>query len=219
MRELIFSDFFSIIKYQLKNFEIAYFSITDNYKLDEFCMEYYKKFNRNPYFVNKWYAMDLFHKFFLEEISDKKIFTSMSLLEFGGGLGISAAFFAKTGFNIISTDNEFFACSLISKTLKANNCGGYVINCDWKYPPFKKKFDIITGIDIIYDKESVETVSKSFFELIKKKGILYSANFTNYAFGLLTRKLKKIFLCVLEHTKKNTGKEIKICKYLNQNHQ
>ena len=215
MTAIDFKNYFFVAEYCLKKKKIFYYSISDNYKLDEFCIKYYNKFKSNPYFVNKWYSMDLFHIYFFKEIRDNFFFSRSEILELGGGLGISANVFASAGFKIYCIDREFYSCKLINESKKLNSLPSInSVNCDWNTPPFKKKFDIIIGIDIIYEKENVEPLYNCVRNFLSEKGFFYLANFSNYALGMLKKKMSKEFKIEKELKKNKSGHQLEIFKFI-----
>jgi len=145
----LFNQYFKQIEYQTINSTLKFYGIPDNYLLDEFCQLYYETYNHNPYFVNKWYAMELLHKNLAAEIHNNNISADSRILELGAGLGITASYLKKLGLNLVAIDNEFLACYITLNTAAANSQKISAVSCDWNFPAFKNKFDAIIGCDII----------------------------------------------------------------------
>jgi hypothetical protein len=209
-----FEKFFSLKEYIFDEQKFFYYGISDNYKLDEFCTNFFYKFKRNPYFINKWYAMDFAHKFILNDLYNLN-FDSI-ILEMGTGLGISPVFFEKNGFSTVSFDFEFYSIYLTQRTQNVNGIkSNKIVVNDWNYSCFKNKFDAIVGIDIIYDKENVEPITTFIQSQLAKNGFFYIANFENYAYDLLIKKLTESFQLIEKKTEMNLTQKIVVCKFYN----
>ena len=196
--------YFNLSNYNFNENNIEYYSIIDNYKLDDFCQIFYEKNNSNPYFINKWYAMDSMHKFLYKNLTNKNNY----ILELGSGLGITYSLLKKYGFNIFSFDFEFFSCYLSKQTALKNKITPKIINADWNYSPFKNKFDTILGIDIIYDKINSLPIYNFINNNLKINGNVYIANFDNYAYDLLIKNFdnKNFKLSTFKSEKDNNYK-------------
>ncbi len=204
-------QFFKQATFKFSKNKIKYFSIKDNYELDEYCQLFFEKFQANPYFVNKWYSMDSFHRFLIKDLKNENL-KNKYILEFGAGLGITSALLKLYGYNILPADYQFSACMLINDSLKINLLDANAVNADWTNPPFKQ-FDAIIGADIIYEKESAEHIFNCISKTVKPNGLIYIANFDNYAYQLLIDKLNSKFSKLHSSQTKNLGHKIIINKF------
>jgi len=211
----LIKNWFSIKFLNIPPIKIKYYSIEDNYKLDEFCELYYEKFKRNPYFINKWYSTESFYKFLMKELCAEPDISDKIFLELGSGLGITPVFLKSYLKKIISIDYEYTSCLIGAATSKLNNCEKVRHICaDWSYPPFKTKFDIIIASDIIYEISSVNQVLKCIDEFLKINGILYIANFKNYAFDEFRKRTEPKFKMLFCQKKTSHTQKIQIYKFV-----
>ncbi|HPN29758.1 MAG TPA: hypothetical protein PKY81_02260 [bacterium] len=212
----LLNDWFVINDFQLNNISIKYYSLQDNYKLDEFCQVFYEKFKRNPYFVNKWYSTEKCYKFLLEEFSLNKL-NKFDVLELGSGLGLTGVFIHHYFKNIFSLDYEFLSCCLSNKTSKLNSINNiFNLCCDWKYLPFKNRFKIIIGLDIIYEIENIQPIINCLNSVLDTNGFFYLANFNNIALSDFVRclSLNPDFAILLKKKVRHHNKQICIYKIL-----
>ena len=185
----LLNDWFIIKDLQICNTLIKYYSIQDNYKLDDFCQLFYNIYKRNPYFINKWYSTEQCYKYFTNEF---RFTDEIKVLELGSGLGLTGVFINQFFKKIVSLDYEFISCYISNKTSKLNSINNiFNVCCDWKYPPFKSKFKIIIGLDIIYELDNIQPIINCLNSVLDTNGLFYIANFKNIAFTDFMKLISK----------------------------
>ncbi|HPP88004.1 MAG TPA: hypothetical protein PLM75_09120, partial [bacterium] len=212
-KELL-AKYFEPAIYKISKYSLKYFAVSDNYKLDEYCQIFYEYFKENPYFVNKWYSLDLFHHYIFKELK-RANFENKKIVELGAGLGITSAFLKKIlspkNIKLIPIDYQYSACMLINNTAQINNVSKNSVNCNWQYPPLKK-IDIVIGIDVIYEISTVVQLLECFDKILGKDSLIYLANFENYAFQTVIAELSKKYKILDCLEKKNSSQKIRLYK-------
>ena len=117
----------------------------------------YEKDEHLPYWADIWPSSEALFKI----CCNKTIERQSCICELGAGLGLISAAIAKQNptSEVISTDINFEANIYANENFKLNRIeNGNSLCCDWRFSPFKKKFNLILGADILYEERWIEPV-------------------------------------------------------------
>lgn len=136
--------------------------------LDAISEEEFEKDSQLPYWADLWPSSEMIFDY----CSKHPIKSGSMICEIGAGLGVVSAAIADSMNNsfLISTDINIESAYYIKENLKRNNLPGESACCDWRYSPFKSKFDIIIGADILYEERWTEPVLTFIKENLKPNG-------------------------------------------------
>lgn len=136
--------------------------------LESVSQEEFDRDEQLPYWADIWPSSEAIFEFCMSHPIKK----GSKICEIGAGLGIVTAAIsnsAKDSF-LISTDISKDSVYYIKENLKRNNLKGESSCCDWRFSPFKEKFDIIIGADILYEKRWTKPVLTFIKENLKPEG-------------------------------------------------
>lgn len=122
-----------------------------------------------PYWADLWPSSEIAIKRLPELIGDKPL----SICEIGCGLGDFSAILASYGHRVVATDYAEEGCIFTRHNAERNNVQVDVVAFDWRHNAFKEKFDIVVGVDILYELRWTEAVLTIVRELLKDTGRAY----------------------------------------------
>ncbi len=136
--------------------------------LNSVSQDEFDKDEQLPYWADIWPSSEAI----FEYCTKHPIKKGSKICEIGAGLGIISAAIsasAKESF-LVSTDISKDSVFYIQENLKKNKLKGESACCDWRYSPFKEKFDIIIGADILYEERWAKPVITFIKENLKPDG-------------------------------------------------
>lgn len=146
-----------ITEYQFNNKSFTFLTPADPDEiLDSVSQNEFEKDEQLPYWADIWPSSEAI----FEYCTNLSIKPNSKICEIGAGLGIIASaisYSLKDSF-LVSTDISKDSVYYIKDNFKRNNLQGESACCDWRYSPFKEKFDIIIGADILYEERWTEPV-------------------------------------------------------------
>jgi ETFB lysine methyltransferase len=110
---------------------------SEEYERDEFL----------PYWTDHWPSAQVLIEYLINNPAPRE----SRIIELGSGLGITTALLAESYPGIIATDISFAACSFARRNIGTVTVPA-VLCCDWRFPAFKQRADLIIGSDILYEK-------------------------------------------------------------------
>lgn len=146
-----------VIEYQLYNKNFSFLTPADPDEiLDSVSQQEFDKDEQLPYWADIWPSSEAIFEYCL----NLSVKPKSKICEIGAGLGIvaSAISFGLEDSLLVSTDISQDSVHYIKDNFKRNKLKGESTCCDWRYSPFKEKFDIIIGADILYEERWTEPV-------------------------------------------------------------
>lgn len=136
--------------------------------LNSITEEEFSKDEQLPYWADLWPSSEAIFDYCLNH----KVKNGVKICEIGAGLGIvSAAIAYNTSASLlVSTDISTDSVYYIKENFKRNNLAGESACCDWRCSPFKEKFDVIIGADILYEERWTCSVLNFIKENLKDDG-------------------------------------------------
>lgn len=157
------------IEIKLSNTKFSFITPADpDEVLNSISQQEFEKDEQLPYWADIWPSSEAIFEFCTKHPIKK----GAKICEIGAGLGIISAAIAagaKDSF-LVSTDISKDSVFYIQENLRRNDLKGESACCDWRYSPFKDKFDIIVGADILYEERWTEPVLNFIKENLKPKG-------------------------------------------------
>lgn len=136
--------------------------------LDSVTEKEFSKDEQLPYWADLWPSSEAIFDYCLNH----KVIDGAKICEIGAGLGIVSAAIAynASASLLVSTDISTDSVYYIKENFKRNNLTGESACCDWRYSPFKEKFDVIIGADILYEERWTDPVLNFIKENLKNDG-------------------------------------------------
>ncbi len=146
--------------------------------LNQITDEEYEKDSYLPFWAEHWPSSEVLFSYCLDTLPKK----NQSACEIGCGLGVISSALAARGHPIIATDISFYACQYTAANMyKYSTSGKRVLCFDWRYAPFKQRFDLIIASDILYEKRWIKPVLSFLKENLLENGVALIADPTrNY---------------------------------------
>jgi predicted nicotinamide N-methyase len=112
----------------------------DSFRIDE----------RLPYWSELWPSAIALAEYILENQSD---FSGKEVLETGCGLGLCGLAARKAGADLTMSDNDPLALYFANRNYRRNfRHDAKIVHLDWRGPFLDRKFDVIIGADVLYEK-------------------------------------------------------------------
>jgi predicted nicotinamide N-methyase len=144
--------------------------------LDSMTNDQYEKDKFLPYWAQQWPACSPLFDYFSSE-ADLLTLRYDSICEIGCGLGIlSTLFQMKKVSAVVATDFAFDACRYTAYNMRQYSPSPLVVCSDWRFPPFRAKFDCIVGSDILYEQRWISPVLDFLKSTLKSDGACYIAD-------------------------------------------
>lgn len=119
-----------------------------------------------PYWADIWPSSEIA----IKRLPDLIGSTSLEICEIGSGLGDFACILASYGHKVIATDYAEEGCHFAKENANRNSLPLEVIAFDWRNPVFKKEFDVVVGVDILYELRWIDVVLNTLKILLKPEG-------------------------------------------------
>jgi SAM-dependent methyltransferase len=145
--------------------------------LDSMTDEQYEKDKFLPYWAQQWPACSpLFNFLSIHAAAGSVIYPSASIGEIGCGLGIISTLLQLKKMHIIATDLAFDACRYALYNMRQYSPFPKVVCADWRFSPFKTRFDCIVGSDILYEQRWISPILDILKSSLKNDGVAYVAD-------------------------------------------
>jgi len=127
----------------------------------------FKRDEQLPYWVEHWPAADVAVEYFSKHPLDP----NAGICEIGCGLGVVATVLSQTCKTVIATDISRNGCRYAAVNLHTHNMPSRVVCADWRHSPFRGSFDIVVGVDILYEERWVRCVADFLWQSLAPGGM------------------------------------------------
>ena len=115
-----------------------------------------------------------------------------SVLELGCGLGLAGVAALKAGHDVTFSDYDASALAFAKRNAELNGFpSAKILEMNWKRP-VPKRFDVIIGADLTWDKDLVPHLIHVFDTMLKPRGSIWLADQNRIDSDDLARRLYKI---------------------------
>lgn len=125
-----------------------------------------------PYWAELWPAAKALAAF----LDKQTIPVSCLIGDMGCGLGLCSMILARHNAPPVSFDISLNAALFARFNLAAMNQRSKVVCCDWQALPFKCRFDMIVGADLLYEETQIMAVIAVLDQLLLPQGVAYLAD-------------------------------------------
>jgi EEF1A lysine methyltransferase 3 len=144
-----------------------------------------------PYWAKIWDATLLLAYF----LGKQPVIQGQKVLEIGAGLGVAGIYAALCGHDVTISDDNQEALLFARANALLNDCPQVLVRkLDLRYPDLPDQFDVITGAEVVYDRQLYPDLVQFFRSVLKPQGIIFLAKNaqlpTSRFFSELTRHFK-----------------------------
>jgi predicted nicotinamide N-methyase len=140
--------------------------------IDAIAEEEYEKDRFLPYWAERWPSATVLFHFVMKH----RLPVHYRIIELGCGLGVIASALAARHHCTVATDISPDGCRFAAHNIAANNGIPLVVCADWRYPPFRKRFDIVLASDVLYEKRWIDPVLDFIERLCRAEGMAWIAD-------------------------------------------
>jgi predicted nicotinamide N-methyase len=127
---------------------------------------------RQPYWAERWPSAQVLFEF----LAGLDLPPDARVCEIGCGLGVCAALAGAKSRRVAAADISIDACVLTARNSRGNGSTARAVCCDWRRPPFRGRFDLIAGSDILYESGLVDSVAGFIDGSLDAGGVAYIAD-------------------------------------------
>ncbi len=125
-----------------------------------------------PYWAEHWPAADVA----AEYLSSQSLEPATSACEVGCGLGVVTTILARRCALVAGMDISLEGCRYAALNLRTHDCAPLVVCGDWRASPFRACFDLVVGVDLLYEERWVESVAQFLWNTVAPGGMAIVAD-------------------------------------------
>jgi predicted nicotinamide N-methyase len=125
-----------------------------------------------PYWAEHWPAADVAVEYFAQ----RPLEPLARVCEIGCGLGVLTTILSQSSHFVVGADISEQGCQYAAINLRAHGRSPRVVCTDWRAPPFREPFDVIIGVDILYEERWVHAVGDFLQQSLAEGGMAIIAD-------------------------------------------
>ncbi|WP_028581115.1 class I SAM-dependent methyltransferase [Desulfogranum japonicum] len=156
-----------------------------------------------PVWIKLWEGAIVLADYFASQLVEP----GTTLLELGGGLGVTGLVAAAAGYKVTMTDYEEHILNFQRISAAASKIDNVQFELlDWLNPPKMKQYDIIAAAEVLYREEFFQPLLNVFEKALKPGGVIFLAHDEkrksvkpflelaqkDYVIGMAKRRLKSL---------------------------
>ena len=143
-----------------------------------------------PYWGKIWEASILLAAYLMAQ----PVIPGRQILEIGTGLGVSGLFAAACGHDVTLSDHKKEIIRFIRANILLNELDHVpVIDVDWTKPASNQLFDWIVGSEVVYHRQTYDSLVQFFLQTLKPHGTIFLAKSTSLPADAFFSKLTQHF--------------------------
>ena len=143
-----------------------------------------------PYWGKIWEASILLAAYLMAQ----PVMPGRRILEIGTGLGVSGLFAAACGHDVTLSDHKKEIIRFIRANILLNELDHVpVMNVDWTKPASNQLFDWIVGSEVVYHRQTYDSLVEFFLQTLKPHGTIFLAKSTSLPANAFFSKLTQHF--------------------------